>query len=131
MRNIFSSSFFLIAFLVENYNANLFFVNFEPSFLIIPKILFPFILFLIIPNVLRWLPVTPLVFQAFFLPSPKEHKKTVKILCYKAYASINIELVLIQFFVLLAKTYERCGYTDIGDSRNEQGVSISHGYTCA
>ena len=48
-------------FFVENYNANLYLVNFdkESSFLIIPKILFIFILFLFIPNVLRWLPVTP------------------------------------------------------------------------
>ena len=63
MRNIFSSSFLIIPFFVENYNANLFLVNFdkELSFLIIPKFLFLFILFLFIPNVPRWLPVTPLV----------------------------------------------------------------------
>ena len=63
MRNIFSSSFLIIPFFVENYNANLFLVNFdkELSFLIIPKFLFLFILFLCIPNVPRWLPVTPII----------------------------------------------------------------------
>ena len=60
MRNIFSSSFLIIPFFVENYNANLFLVNFdkELSFLIIPKFLFLFI-----PNVPRWLPVTPIYYS--------------------------------------------------------------------
>ena len=63
VRNIFSSSFLLIPFFVENYNAILFLVNFdkEPLFLAVPKILFLFIFFLIILNVPRWLPVTPYV----------------------------------------------------------------------
>jgi len=30
-----------------------------------------------------------------------------------------------------AERYGQCGYGDFGDSRNEQGISNSHGYNCA
>ena len=54
MRNMFYFLFFFIPLSVENYRTNLFFINFdkEPSFLIIPEILFLLIIFLSVPIIL-------------------------------------------------------------------------------
>ena len=51
MRNRFSFSFFFVLLFVENYRTNKFLINFvnEPSFFVIPKILFLLIHFIFVP----------------------------------------------------------------------------------